>query len=361
MKKLFALVLALLMLCACGVPEQPEINEPGSNGPSAPVDSEQENELGEGSRILENCVFKTAEGKYGIQKDGKIVFEPVYDVFKTVGKIGKRTLYALGKTEGTKSVISYNEDSRINGTEETERILFEFFFDDGTLLLSIPADSYEFYNWDNVVYENDTLLISLEGNRYIYEFSREGEIISDKSEPAGKTGAIFNGLEEVEYFYFAGDFGKGLGLVDGEENVVIPAIYDKITAPFDDRIVAKRSDGGLGVGTARIFDNEGNIISDKFHIIEFTELPDGRFIGIAYCAGIESQTAVVCRDENGEIMEKGWRFIDKDGKELSEPFETDDFNAIQKGGITPGEYMINAADENGNEMEINISDYAFEH
>ena len=70
MKKLFALILALLLLCACGVPEQPEINEPGSSGPSVPVDSEQENELGEGSRILENCVFKTTDEKYGIQKDG---------------------------------------------------------------------------------------------------------------------------------------------------------------------------------------------------------------------------------------------------------------------------------------------------
>ncbi|MBQ3531909.1 MAG: hypothetical protein IJA05_08360 [Oscillospiraceae bacterium] len=97
MKKLFALILALLMLCACGVPEQPEINEPGSSGPSAPVDSEQENELGEGSRILENCVFKTAEGKYGIQKDGKIVFEPVYDVFRTVGEIGEKLSMLLEK------------------------------------------------------------------------------------------------------------------------------------------------------------------------------------------------------------------------------------------------------------------------
>ena len=93
MKKLFALILALLLLCACAVEEepileQPEINEPGSNGPSEPVDPEPENELGEGSRILENCVFKTADEKYGIQKDGKVVLEPVYDVFKTAGKIG---------------------------------------------------------------------------------------------------------------------------------------------------------------------------------------------------------------------------------------------------------------------------------
>lgn len=47
MKKLFFLILALLLLCACGseeIPEQPEINEPGSNGPSEPVSSEPEEE-----------------------------------------------------------------------------------------------------------------------------------------------------------------------------------------------------------------------------------------------------------------------------------------------------------------------------
>ena len=126
MKKLFFLILALLLLCACGVEEAIDKN-PQSKPEVSEVAEENENELGEGSSVLEDSVFKTADGKYGIQKDGKIVFEPVYDVFKTVGEIGERTVYALGKTEGTMPAIAYDDDSRAIGIGEKERILFEFF------------------------------------------------------------------------------------------------------------------------------------------------------------------------------------------------------------------------------------------
>ena len=67
------------------------------------------------------------------------------------------------------------------------------------------------------------------------------------------------------------------------------------------------------------------------------------------------------RDENGEIMKGGYRFIDKDGNKLSEIFanEKDDF-IIRKGGITAEETTITAVFEDGTEKEINIYDYAFE-
>ena len=369
MKKLFALILALLMLCACAVEEEPVIEEPQSEAEvSVPENSETEpeNELGEGSSILENCVFKTADEKYGIQKDGKVVLEPVYDVFKTAGKIGERTIYALGKTEGTMSAIDYDDDNRVVGIGEKERVLYEFFFEDGNLILSIPADSYYFER--NIGFKPGTkawLYISLEGNQYVYEFNTDGEIVSDEFTSKGKTGDSFNdyvhGYEKVCYYYGPTDMEKGLGLVDSEGNEIVPTVYTYIHSPFEGRIVAGRSEGGLFGGTARILDGEGNIICDKYHGIDFDELPDGRFIGIAYCAGEMSQLATVCRDENGEIMKGGYRFIDMDGNELSEVFasEKDDF-IIRKGGITSEEKTITAIYEDGSEKEINIYDYAFE-
>ena len=373
MKKLFALILALLMLCACAVseepqvePEQPEINEPGSNGPSVPVDSEPEHELGEGSRILDDCIFVTADEKYGIQKDGKIVFEAEYDVFRRVGEIGERTIYALGKTEGTMPTVEYDDDSRVSGIGERERILYEFFFEDGSLILSIPADSYHFERHKGIDPGTKAwLYLSLEGSQYVYELNTEGEIISEAFTPKGKIDDIYNdhvlGYEKVRYYYGPTDMEKGLGLVDSEGNEILPAVYTYIYSPFEGRIVAGRSEGGLFGGTARILDGECNIICDKYHTVQFYDLPDGRFIGIAYCAGEMSQLAAVCRDENGEIMKGGYRFIDKDGNELSEIFanEKDDF-IISKGGITPEETTITAVFEDGTEKEINIYDYAFE-
>ena len=375
MMRILSLIMVLLMLCSCGMQEEPieepqseaEISESSESEPG--VQKEPEHELGEGSKIIENCVFITADEKYGIQKDGKIVFAAEYDVYRKVGIIGitdERTIYALGKTEGTMPAIAYDEDNRVAGTGEKERVLYEFFFEDGTLILSIPADSYHFER--NKGYQPGRkawLYISLEGNQYVYEFNKEGEIVSDKFTPKGKTGETVNdyvhGYEKVCYYYGPTDMEKGLGLVDSEGNEVVPAVYTYIHSPFEGRIVAGRSEGGLSGGTARILDGEGNIICDKYHGIDFDELPDGRFIGIAYCAGKMSQLATVCRDENGEIMEGGYRFIDKDGNELSEVFasEKDGF-IIRKAGITEEETTITAVYEDGTEKVINIYDYAFE-
>ncbi len=374
MKKLFVLILALLMLCSCVVQEKPIVEEPKTEAEdSVPETSEtsepedeSKNELGEGSEVLENCVFKTADEKYGIQKDGEIIFAAEYDVFRKVGEIGDKTLYALGKTEGIKPALIYDDDARVIGIGETERVLYEFFFDDGTLLLSIPADSYAFER--NKGYQPGTkfwLRTSLEGSHYAYEFNKEGEIVSDDFVPAGKPGDIYNdyvgGFEKVQYYYGPTDMEKGLGLVDSEGNKAVPAIYGYIYSPFEGRIVAGRSEGGLSGGTARILDGEGKIICDKYNGIDFDELPDGRFIGIAWCAGEMGQLAAVCRDENGEIMKGGYRFIDKDGNEISEIFmsEKEGF-IIRKAGISPEETTITAIYEDGSEKEINIYDYAFE-
>lgn len=360
MKKFFALLLVLLLLCSCTVQEEPVAEEPQSEAEVS------ESEPEENIKIVENCIFKSPEGKYGVCKNENIVFAAEYDVFKFVGEIGEKKLYALGKIKGTMPKIIYDENARVSGIGEREKILYEFFFEDGTLLPLNKADSYTFER--NKGYKPGTkfwLYISFEGSQYIYEFDKEGEIASEKNVPSGKTGDIYNdyicGFEKIRYYYGPTDMEMGLGLADTEGNEVVPAIYSYIYSPFEERIVAGRSEGGLLGGTCRILDGGGNIICDKYHLIDFDELPDGRFIGIAYCAGKMSQLAAVCRDENGNIMEGGYRFIDKDGNELSEIFidEKDDF-IFRKGGITEEETTITAIYKDGSKKEINIYDYAFE-
>ena len=78
------------------------------------------------------------------------------------------------------------------------------------------------------------------------------------------------------------------------------------------------------------------------------------WLGVGFVASDESQIESVCRDENGELMIPGHRFIDKDGNELSEVF-TDDI----KDEISSKEPVMLLTDANGDKMEVNLNDYIF--
>lgn len=306
------------------------------------------------AKIIKDCIFKTADEKYGIQLNKKIIFDAEYDTFETVGQIGDKTLYALGKNDGVKPVLIENSDGQIECVGEESRTLYEIFFDDGTLLFSIPFESYEFYSSDGYI-----LNASLEGSLYSYEFSENGEIIADYFEEAGETGNIINGLYEVQYYYGASTLTKKFGLIDEDKNEVLPIIYSHIDSPFKDRIVAKIVDGQCFPIVSKIFDLKGNMICEKYNQIDFFILPEtGKFIGIAYCGSDNDESGSICRDENGEIMPSGYHFIDKDGTELSEVF----INSLTFSGneISENELLVEIIDANGIEHEINLNDFSFE-
>ncbi len=314
MRELFALLLTLLLLCSCGALEEPEINEPGSNGPSAPVDSKPENELGEGSRVLEGCVFKTAKEKYGIQKDGKIILPASYEEFKRVGELGGKMFYALGYKDGTKPCVLWNEDGKTTGTGETERTLYDLFDPEGNMLLSFPVDDFVRLDFTH-------LNVSLEGTLYRYTFSGEGEIIGEDIFEKGKTGEKFYGFDEVVYHYNASGLSGYFGLVDSEGNEVIPTIYTSIEKVFRERLIAKTHTGMVGFSAFNLYDSECNLLCDRYNIIDYCPIGTDEFVGIGQCYYPESQAYAVCRDENGEIMPGGIWFIDENGNALSERFD----------------------------------------
>lgn len=357
-KFMFMLMALLLIFSACSshsepIDNQPEINEPGSNGPSEPAVSEPENELGDGSRILEGCVFKSAEEKYGVQKDGKIILPATYDEFKKIGELGGKTFYALGFKNGTKPWLDYNEDGSLIGKTETERTLYEIFDSDGNMLLSFPAD--DFYKSTP-----KQLYVTLEGNYYIYDFSDNGEIEEEFIHEKGKTGRTVFGFDEIQYTYEASGFGTYIGLADTDGNVVLPEIYSYIVPVLDDRIIASTYSGMVGYSAYRLFDNECNLICEKYNYIDF--LPIDRedtskgFVGVATCYYPESQAYCICRDENGEIMPGGLWFVDKNGNALSERFDIKmisiDFS------VTDNIAFVDDAE--GKTTEIPIGDYIIE-
>ena len=341
MKKFLSVLMVLMLLfSACSSSEEP------SGQPLA-------NELGEGSRVLEACIFKTAEEKYGVQKDGKIILPATYEEFKRVGELGGKMFYALGFKDGTKRCIEWNEDGTVIGTTETERTLYDIFDSDGNMLLSFPVDYFS-KSTPNQLY------VTLEGNFYIYDFSDSGEIETESVHHKGKTGRTVFGFDEISYHYDASGLGSYIGLADSEGNTVLPEIYTYITPVLGDRIIASTHSGFAGYNAYRLFDSECNLICEKYNYIDFLPIdredPEKGYIGIAECYYPESQSYRICRDENGEIMPSGLWFVDKNGNASSERFDIRmvdiDFSAADKTAFVK--------DNEGKTTEIPIGDYIIE-
>lgn len=341
MKKLISVLMVLiLLLTAC-------------SSPSEPNEQQETSELGEGSRVLEGCIFKTAEEKYGVQKDGKIILPATYDEFKRIGKLGGKMFYALGFKDGTKRCIEWNEDGVVIGTAETERTLYDIFDYEGNMLLSFPVD--DFYKSDS-----KQLYVTLEGNYYIYDFSDSGEIEEEWVHEKGKNGRTVFEFDEIEYNYNASGFGTYIGLADSEGNVVLPEIYSYIIPVLGDRIIASTRSAMVGYTAYRLYDSECNLLSEDYSYIDFHPIDrenyEKGFVGVAKIDYPEHQSPLICRDENGEILPGGLWFVDKNGNALSERFDIDmidiEFSAKDK--------LAFVKDVEGNVTEIPIGDYIIE-
>lgn len=341
MKKLISVLMVLiLLLTAC-------------SSPSEPTEQQEISELGEGSRVLEGCIFKTAEEKYGVQKDGKIILPATYDEFKRIGELGGKMFYALGFKDGTKRCIEWNEDGVVIGTAETERTLYDIFDFEGNMLLSFPVD--DFYKS-----HSKQLYVTLEGNYYIYDFSDSGEIEKEWVHKKGKNGRTVFEFDEIEYNYNASGFGTYIGLADSEGNIVLPEIYSYIIPVLGDRIIASTRSAMVGYLAYRLYDSECNLLCENYSYIDFHPIDrenyEKGFVGVAKIDYPEHQSPLICRDENGEILPGGLWFVDENGNALSERFDIDmidiEFSAEDK--------LAFVKDVKGNVTEIPIGDYIIE-
>ena len=352
MKKLFALILALLMLCACGseeIPEQPEINEPGSNGLSEPVSSESKKQNLEPQKVA-HCVYETADGKYIIMSGGEKVINAEYDVYERIA-LGGKYFYALGIEEGIMPALVFNEEYGFyDSIGETKRILYDIFSSEGEMLLSYPAESFQVFD--------EKLYVTLEGNLFGYEFSENGEIVNEITSPKGKTGNIICGLEETIYNWDYWNDKKGLENPEGK--TVLENIYLDIEEISPDRILAYLGQSFTSEGEIRciIFDLEGNIICEKYNSVLQYVLEDGSKIIIGSCSGENAYAK--CYDENGNVHEAGDWFIDKDGNKISEKYEYIDFISLNGKTIT-AETEIKVTFFDGTETTVLAGEYILNH
>ena len=158
--------------------------------------------------------------------------------------------------------------------------------------------------------------------------------------------------------YYYTKFGSYYGLKDSDGNIIFEPVYTAVKVPFEDRFLL----GGGGFSPEeRVFtltDIEGNKFT-QFKWFHYLILDDGSYLGIAYSAGDEYGKEGRCYDENGNMREFGYWFVDKNGKILSPRYdEIHTENDDEYGYVvnSPSD-IITAVDENGNTIEIKASDY----
>ena len=334
MKKLFAILLALLMLCACAAleepfPEPPEINEPGSNGPSVPVDSKPENKEEE-TALPENA--------------------------ELIGSLGEEKIFAVESSKEVRPFRFFDEDGR-QYLEDAEIVAYELFDSEGNKILSHPVEDYDFSEPGEMGNDDQYLLVcSYKGDRYVYNQENGYTLVSH--EKAGPTGEYLNGFEVAEYSWGAENAERGRGLLNSDGSVFVEPIFYRIEAPFDDRIRLYYGVYPIDIDmmATEIIDLEGNVICDEYNAIYFYFIEDGSYIGVGYNS---SNNEVKCRDKNGELYEEGYWLVDKDGNKISTKYGSAETQRVTFMGdiLSPEEiFIIKTID--GETIEIPIKEIA---
>ena len=312
MKKLFALVFALLMLCACGMQEK-TIEEPQSEAEIVQKPAASDSETADEQKTSDAPeVTETVEPEITEQEKNPLENGAVF-----VGKLAGKDIYAIEVSKITKPHRLFDED-RKQYLADAERTLYKLFDSEGKEIVPHLTESYDLFVPGSMGNDGENHLYCLyEGNFYIYDAENNFELI--RVNKSGPTGEFLNGFEvTLQYWevFYPYETGRGLNRPDG--SVFLEPIYQKIEAPFSDRFLAEYGVVSQAVEcfATDIIDLNGNVLSDCFNTVEYYFLDDGSYIGIGRYYGTE----LICRDKNGNEYEKGNWFIDKDGNKISENF-----------------------------------------
>ncbi len=380
MKKLFAILIALIMLSAC-MAEKPIEAPPFEEPKEEPAEPKIE-------------FFTAPNGKSGAKANGEVIIEPEYSVLELYGDfiLAKNDeVFRLFGYDGVQRGFDYDyfrydwsgDIYRYHGVifEETIKYIerderrepvfkessgekYYLIDEEGFPLIDVPLENYEV--WPDYSEEGTIEILGTNsGNHYHAKITGKGENRTCTIEETKPEHYIDEfGYEHTAYQYYPiGRMQHGLN-IGGE--VFLEPIYNEITVPFKDRIILwyVSFEQCLECGYCKIIDLDKNVVSNEFNRIQFGKLEDGWYIGTARSAGEMSEDPIF--DKNGKPMEKGMWFVDKNGTIISPKIQGTDSESTAYYGydfslppITSVNDVLTVRDENGNEMQIAIKDYAF--
>ena len=278
---------------------------------------------------------------------------------------GLEVYMKIRRTGGTRPDLLYHFDGEFNEIVEVPETEYTIVDKNDKKLIEHPF--YDFNFWEEgidglfEIFETPGICGCYKGSEYIYNFI-DGKFQLTSFGEAGALKVSYDpapGYVHTQYTYAA--FETHYGLNDKDGNVILEPIFSYIiNAPFPGRFIAgtnniAREDGMECYCT--LFDENKNVLC-QYNSIGFYMLEDSSYVGIAYYDGFGSSGNVL-RGKNGDVLKIGYRFIDKDGNEISPCLDME--NAPEwfwEDSIT--EHLndpITATDDDGNEFTFTPSDY----
>lgn len=325
MKKLFAILLCVLILSSC------------NSGP------------------LEETVLPENSGSESSKSAVNEDFIP---------KDHSHLIYVREETNGTKEVWVCSETGEAIKKEVPDNL---YYLEDkfGNPIIKHPFSNYVEFCYDNLVntepetWEHFCVIEGdYEGNFYRYTKNEDGIYVLDyanlKSEEE---------FGELIKFSTYGKYG-GTGIKDKEGKIVLPPVYGRIYMPFEDIVVARQGiPHAIECQREFIFDKDFNLVSGEYNFVGFYYTEEGNYVGIGACVGEKAEQGVICYDKDGNICEEGYWFIDKNGEKISEKFDYIFINFIRPENSTEGftklriEGTAEITGENGKTEIISVEDY----
>ncbi|MBR3610916.1 MAG: hypothetical protein IKL57_05560 [Oscillospiraceae bacterium] len=346
MKKLFALILALLLLCSCGAREEAITEKPQSE-PNVPESAEK-------MVIVNSAAYKGKNGKFGFHKGKNAVTEAVFEEILPVTEIkddevqawglkenGGFDIYAGIVTKGTRK--AYNTDMEGVFFDEVQNSFYTLYDSEkGVIINEVPLQTVYFeepHSWGNGL-DSWKLAGTNEGSLYEYIPTEKGWELHSKE----SAGTVYAGDEYDDIRYYWNPYLLRYGIADKKGNIIAEPINYERAEYLNGNFLLREADGNLDMDSclrAKIYDSEWNLINDDFVLISAYYF-EGKCLIVGY--------------ERTEDWKYNQYFIDENGNKLSESCDSIDliFEYDEKGQRFCEKAEIN---RNGEKTEIPVKEY----